>query len=146
MRTATFGGQNKMFWKFVAGHSKISQQRVLKFSPGYRLDTIQFEKQIEKVRKTLPASFFTTLDFLGDWLDNIPDEKAIWFMLVFAQKDSKGNYKIFSAIKITFDGTDARVDNQRRDPFITNLEFIFEESRLKQLAVKLRTSPEAMPK
>jgi hypothetical protein len=143
MRTVTFQEQVNILWKCVSGFTTIKKQKILNFSPDYKLDTIQFEKQIEKVKKTLPSNFFKGYDFLGNWFDNSPDEKAIWFITIFAKKDDNGNYKIYSAIKVTFNGTDANVDEQRENPKIKNLQFIFEQSELANLARKLKNSKEA---
>ena len=76
-------------------------------------------------------------------LNNKIDEKEIWFMEVFAQKDGRGNFKVYSAAKIIFEGTDARIDQQRMNPQIKNIEFIFDKTQLDNIGKQLKTSPEA---
>ena len=59
-----------------------------------------------------------------NWYDNEPNENAIWFIQIFAQVDKAGTVKIYAAYKVTFEGDDARVDSQRSNPKIKNIEFI----------------------
>ena len=143
MRTVTFQNQVNIIWKCVAGWTTLRNQRVLDFSPEYKLDTAVFESGIQKVKQALPPGFFGNLDFLGGWLDNNPDEPAIWFTQVFAQKDKKNRYKIFAAIKVVFDGNNAHIDSQRHAPKIKDLIFIFDKIELEKLNQKLMTSPKA---
>jgi hypothetical protein len=146
LRTVTFQNQVDIFWKCVSNQTTIRKQHILHFGTDYKLDTIFFENQIEKIRKTLPTNFFQTLfaeDDWSDWYDNIPDEKAIWVIEIFAQKNSTGSFKVYSAVKIIFKGTNTVVDEQRINPQIEKIEFIFDKQQLKILEAKLKDSPKS---
>ena len=142
MRTVTFEQQVKFFWKWVYGMSDISKQSILHFAPGYSPDTAVLRQQIEKIRKALPPDFIKGYPS-GGWYDNDPDQPAIWFTMVFAKQDKPGNVTAFAAYRITFDGNNAHQDEQRMQPRITNLEFIFDKATLAKLAGQLKTLPEA---
>ncbi|MDF2187895.1 hypothetical protein [Paraflavitalea sp. CAU 1676] len=145
MRTFTFQSQVKIIWKCVAKWTTLREQRILNFSPEYKLDSAYFDNQILKIRKALPVNFFkdpTKVSFF--WHNNVPDEKAIWFIELFMQKDSKGKYIVYAAVKVEFDGTDAKVDRQRSDPKIKALTFILDRNELDELGKKLKASPEAL--
>ena len=87
----------------------------------------------------MPSIFFQ-YPLSGDWYDNIPDEKSIWFTLIFCREDKKGSFKIYSAIKVGFEGTDARLLEQRINPRINLLEFNFDKTELAKLLQKIRAS------
>jgi hypothetical protein len=142
MRTVTFEQQVKFFWKWVYGMSDISKQSILHFAPGYAPDTAVLRQQIEKIRRTVPADFIKAYP-TGTWYDNEPDQPVIWFTVVFAKQDKQGNITAFAAYRITFDGNNAHLDEQRMQPKITNLEFIFDKATLVKLAAQLKTLPEA---
>jgi hypothetical protein len=142
MRTVTFQSQVNVFLKIVSKKATFDKQKVLKFSTSYKLDTAYLENQIEKLRKTLPPDFFQGTDYLGGWYDNKMDEKKIWFTEIFAEKDKQGIYKPYSAVKIIFGGTDAKIEEQRMNPKITNIVFIFDKAELAKLGEQLRVSPE----
>ncbi|THU38347.1 hypothetical protein FAM09_16865 [Niastella caeni] len=143
MRTVTFQSQVKIIWKCVSGMATIREQKVLNLSREYKFDTAFFESQIQKVKKALPSNFFAGLDYLGDWFDNTPEEQGIWFTEIFAEEDKQGNYKVYAAIKILFDGTNAHIDEQRRDPKVKDLIFIFDKDELSQLGQKLKSCPKS---
>lgn len=79
--------------------------------------------------------------FIGQWYDNTPDEPAIWFEQLYAKEDKQGNMTIYAACRITFDGNNTRSDEQRTDPKISNIEFIFEKDKLGELVKHLKTLP-----
>jgi hypothetical protein len=142
MRTVTFQSQVSVFLKIIAKKAPLDKQKILIFSKNYKLDTTYLENQIEKLRKTLPPDFFQGTDYLGGWYDNTIDEKKIWFTEIFAEKDKQGFYKVYSAVKIIFDGTDAKIEEQRMNPKITNIVFLFDKAELTKLGEQLRVSPE----
>jgi hypothetical protein len=142
MRTVTFEQHVRFFWKWVYGMSDISKQNILHFAPSYTADTAFLRRQIEKIRKAVPADFIKGYPS-GTWYDNQPDEPAIWFTVVFANEDKQGKVNVFAAYRITFDGNNAHLDEQRMQPRITNVEFIFDKATLAKLAGHLKTLPEA---
>jgi len=143
MRTVPFQGQMNVLKHCVLGKTTLATQRVIHFSRNYKVDTVWFNLQVEKIRKTLPASYFSDFGKVGvsgGWYDNIPDEKAIWFIYVFAHKNKNGTYKAYSAIEVYFEGDNAHIDEQRENPVITNIKFIFDPAGLKVVEEKLKTS------
>jgi len=138
MRTTTFQNQIQFFNRWVYGKANFKEQKILNFSKGYKIDSLSLYNQILKIRGTLPKSFFTAGNFFGDWYNNLPDEKSIWFTQAFAEKDQQGNFKVFSAFKIIFEGNNAHNDIQRTDPKIKDIEFIFDKDQLLQLSKKLK--------
>jgi hypothetical protein len=127
------------FCRWTFGKANFREQKILIFSKGFKVDTLFLHNQLVKLKATLPKNFFGQGNFFGDWYDNQPDEQSIWFTQVYAEKDKLGNFKAFSAFTITFEGTNARDDNQRADPKIKNIEFIFDKERLLLLAGKLKS-------
>jgi len=77
----------------------------------------------------------------NQWLNNTPDEKAIWFIEVLANTDNAGKVNVFAAYKITFDGTDATKEAARRDTKITSVEFILDKPSLEKLKTTILTTP-----
>src|ERR1700761_1215031 len=118
-RTVTFQSQVRFFWKMVFGMSDINKQNILHFSPKYKADVPYLKKQIEAVRKAIPADFFSDQPSEA-WYDNDPDESAIWFTVVFAKQDKQGNISAFAAYRVSFEGNNARLNEQRMNPQITN--------------------------
>ena len=145
MRTMTFDGQVKFFWHWASGmfHSDIQKQRILQFAPDYKVDTTFLISQNERIRNALPPGFFNFQPNAmgGGWYDNAPDEPAIWFTVVFGKKDEKGNITAYAAYRITFEGNDAHIDQQRMAPRITKLEYIFDKPTLSKLATQLKSLP-----
>lgn len=138
--------QIRFFWWWSLGNTDFQRQRLLKFAPGYQPDSIALRKDIEKLRALLPPAYTAKNNFsanisVGLLRDNKPDEKAIWFTEVFAEKDKSGVYKVYAAYKITFEGTDARLDHQRKNAMIKNILFIFDEASLKELSGRLAALP-----
>jgi hypothetical protein len=138
-RTTTFREQIHFLNLFVLGKSHFSDQNVLHFSVSYNPDTLLLNKQAQNIRKTLPSDFLSSRNPFGDWYDNVPDEKSIWFTQIFAEKDKQGNFKIYSAYKITFEGSNANEDNQRTNPKIKNIKFIMDKQSLLKLSEKLKS-------
>jgi len=64
-------------------------------------------------------------------------------MQIFGQVDKNGFFKIYSAYKVTFEGTDASVDAQRQRLEIKNIEFIFDKHELELLDKKLKEPTKA---
>ena len=139
MRTVTFESQIMFFRRWTFGKANFKEQKILLFSKDYNPDSLVLHNQIVKLKATLPKNFFTEGNFFGDWYNNQPEDKAIWFTQVYAKKDKQGNFKVFSAFTITFEGTNAKDDNQRRNPKIKNIEFIFDKPHLLLLADKLKS-------
>lgn len=144
MRTATFQSQVSTIWKCLIDMANIRTQKLLKFSPSFTVDTNWLESQINKVKKTLPPGFRKDLmgvNGIGDWFDNSPDEKAIWFTVVFCQEDkNKKIARIYAAIRIGFEGTDAHLDQVRANARIRNIQFIFDKDQLNDLSKTMKSS------
>jgi hypothetical protein len=136
-RTVTFYSQVSFFRRCIEGRGNIRNQKLLLFSPSYAVDTVFLEQQIEKVKKTLPAGFF--VGPVGDRYNNSPDEKAIWFEVLFSREEKTGKNINYAAYRITFDGDDARIDRQRMAPKITNIQFIFDKSGLLEISKHLKS-------
>ena len=117
--------------------SDIRKQSILHFAPKYVVDTAFLQKQIEKIRKSVPPDFISSYPS-GPWYDNDPDEPAIWFTVIFAKEDKQGKITAFAAYRISFEGNNAHLDEQRTDPKITNVEFIFDKGALAKLAQRLK--------
>lgn len=137
MRTVTFDSQIKTFNWWVFGTTNLKDQRVFKFSPAYHLDTTYLTNQVQKLKKTLPGSFFRQHPFLGDWYDNSPDEPSIWFLQVFASKNKNGIFNVYSAVKIVFEGTNAHDDETRGKAEIKDIVFVSDKQKLSEIAKKL---------
>jgi len=144
LRTATFDGQVGFLTWCVNGHVKVDENRVMVFSKDYRMDTALLTNGVNAIKKTLPKSFWDA-GMLIQTYDNEPNEKAIWFIRIFAQVEKGDKIKILSAYKITFEGNDARNDAQRRDPKIKNIEFILEKAELEKLEKQLKSSSKTFP-
>ena len=140
MMMVTFQTQLNVLKHCVLGETTLATQKVIHFSRDYKVDTAWFNQQIAKVRKTLPASYFRKIGVSGGWYDNNPDEKAIWFILIFAHLNKDGTFKPYSAIEVYFEGDDARIDEQRINPAIRDVRFVFDAARLKELLQKLKTA------
>ena len=141
-RTATFEGQINSFWHCARANKDISQYRILQFSPAYQVETAQLQKQVVQLREAVPNDFLN-IHLRLDWRDNIPDTPGIWFIIVLTRIDQSENITAYAAYRITFDGTDARVEEQRMAPKITNVEFIFDKPTLVKLAKYLKTLPDS---
>jgi len=139
MRTVTFGSQLNSFKNWVYGQGNMETNKVVQFSPNYQLDSTFIRQNIINVRKTLPKNFWN-FSMWGEMYNNEPNEDAIWFMHLFSQIDKNGNVKIFSAYKITFEGTDARQDINRMSPKIKNVEFIFDKVKLAKIEKDLKNA------
>jgi hypothetical protein len=142
MRTVTFNSQMSFFKWWVYGKADLESNKVAYFSKDYDLDSNFLKENINRVKKSLPKNFWT-LPMGENWYDNEPNENAIWFIQIFAQVDKAGNIKIYSAYKVTFEGDDARVDRQRSNPKIKNIEFIISKENIQALEKKLKSSPQA---
>jgi hypothetical protein len=140
LRTVTFDGQLSTLNWWVIRKTKLKDQKVLQFSPSYKLDSSWLINQIEKLRKTLPSSYFQPHSFMSDWYNNYPDEPAIWFLQVYAYKDKSEKFHPLAAFKVVFDGDDARVDAYRRSATIKNIIFIFDKAELAKIALKLQSN------
>jgi hypothetical protein len=141
LRIVTFNNQVRFFKQWIEGRSDIHRQAILQFAPSYKVDTAALDEQIVKVRKMLPIDFFkmklkdgVMQGPAGNWVDNTPDEKAIWFEDVFSMKDKTGKVIVYAAVRVTFDGHDARIDEERMSPKITNVQFIFDRQELKKIS------------
>lgn len=142
MRTVTFQNQVSFFSRWAWGWSDIRKQRILNFSPNYKVDTSFLQSQIEKIRLLIPKGFGSSYPS-GFWYDNVPDEPSIWFTVVFVKQDKQGNISAFAAYRISFEGNNAHLDEQRINPKISNVEFIFDKAALTKLAQRLKTLPES---
>jgi hypothetical protein len=138
----TFISQLNSFKNWVYGQGNMETNKVVQFSPKYQLDSTFIRQNIIKVRKALPKDFWN-FSVWGEMYNNEPNEDAIWFMHLYSQIDKNGNVKIFSAYKITFEGTDARQDINRRNPKIINVEFILD--RVKLAALENNLNKEVKP-
>jgi hypothetical protein len=139
MRVVTFNSQLNFFKRWAYGLGKFDNQKVLFFSPNYKIDSNYLNENFKKIRGTLPKNFGTLME-REEWYDIEPNQDSIWFIQMFGQIDKNGFFKIYSAYKITFEGTDARVDLQRVKPKIKDIEFIFDKQALQLLDKKLKHS------
>lgn len=140
MRTVTFQSQLNTFNWWVFGKTNLKDQRIFVFSPSYKLDSNYLNKQVQKVREKLPASFFKPNPFLGDWHENIPDEPSIWFLQVYANKDKNGKFNALAAVRFVFEGEDARLDRNRAKAAIKDIVFIFDKQELGEIAQMLQAT------
>lgn len=142
MRTITFQHQVDFFWKWAygMGGADIAKQRILNFSPSYTVDSSFLRSQIAKIRKSVPPGFFN-IHLTGDWFDDTSDESAIWFTVVLAKVGRSGDITPYAAYRVTFDGNNAHIDQQRMNPRIKNIEFIFDKPGLAKLSAQLKTLP-----
>lgn len=136
LRIMTFASQTSFFKWWVFGKTNLESNKVVYFSKDFVLDSNFLRKNIDKVKKSLPPNFWT-FPMREIWMDNEPNEDAIWFIQIFARVDKPGKIKIFSAYKMIFEGNDARIDDQRTNPKISDIEFITDQNDLKALEKKL---------
>lgn len=123
------------------GQYKLEKNKVLFFSTDYKIDSNYLRQGIAGIKKTLPKNFWA-FPINEKWYDNEPNQDSIWFTEMFVQIEKSGEIKIFSAYTITFEGTDARIDMQRRSPKIKDIEFIVDKQKLQTLKIKLKASAE----
>lgn len=142
VRTVTFHSQLNFFKWWVYGKADLESNKVAVFSKDYHLDSTFLKENINNVKKSLPKNFWT-FPMGENGYDNEPNENAIWFIQIFAQVDKAGTIKIYAAYKVTFEGDDARVDSQRSNPKIKNIEFILNKEDIQALEKKLKSSPMA---
>lgn len=136
-RIVTYQNQVSIFWQLVAGWTTLRDQKWLKFSSAYTVDTSMMEKQIERIRKSLPENYFKSRNLMGEWYDHSPEEKGVWFTVLFTNGQQDSKLKLFSAVKIVFTGEDARVESNRADPKILQVEFILDQGKLDAIRGKL---------
>jgi hypothetical protein len=137
MRVTTYYGQVKFFWWWILGNTDFQKQRILQFSAGYKPDSVALRENVEKLRALLPPVYQNPVRIsVGEWRENNPDEKAIWFTEVFAEKN-KGAFTVYGAYKIVFEGDDARIDQQRSNARIKHISFIFDKTELEALGKQL---------
>lgn len=139
MRTITFDSQLKSIMNMVHGQANLETNKVLRFSPIYKIDSSFIRKNIIMVRNTLPKNFWD-YSLRSKMLNHEPNEEVIWFMHLFSQTDKNGNTKILSGYKITFDGTNASEDKIRANPKIINVEFILDKAKLAALEKEIKTA------
>jgi hypothetical protein len=135
-RIMTFVSPVDFFRMWVYGQYKLEKNKVLNFSSDYKLDSAFLRANILKIRKSLPKNFWV-FPMYGLDRDNEPNEDVISFTELFVQVDKNQKVKIFSGYKITFEGNDARIDANRRDPKIKDIEFIFDKAALENLEKQL---------
>ncbi|MEO6734337.1 MAG: hypothetical protein ABIN01_24160 [Ferruginibacter sp.] len=140
--TFTFTSPAQSFKNMVQGQGKLETNKVLHFSPNYKVDTLFVKQNIVNIRKSLPKTFWD-FSLWGATYDNEPNQDSIWIMYCFVEINKTKDIKIFSAYKVTFEGFDATIVEQRIDPKIIDLEFIIDKKRLKLLETKLKTLPES---
>ena len=142
MRVGTFISQMDFLKRWVYGEGKFDNQRVLFFSPAYTIDSNFLNENFKKVSRSIPKNF-EILSVGEYWYDNEPNQDSIWFIQLFGQIDKNGFFKIYSAYKVTFVGTDASLDEQRVRSKIKNIEFIFDKRELQLLDRKLKAASKA---
>jgi len=141
-RVGAFISQMNFFKRLTFGQGKINNQKVLFFSSDYKLDSNYLKENFQRIRNSLPKDY-SLFSAREDWYDNEPNVDSIWFMQIFGQVDKNGFFKIYSAYKVTFEGTDASVDAQRQRLEIKNIEFIFDKHELELLDKKLKEPTKA---
>ena len=119
----------------VYGSAEFKKMKTLNFSNSYKVDTNYIIANVARLKGTLPKNYFGMLT--GYEYSNQPNDNSIWFMKIFAQITASGQVKIFSAYKITFEGTDPSVESFRDNPKITNIQFILDKKQLIELEKKL---------
>jgi hypothetical protein len=142
LRVGTFISQMNFFKRLTFGQGQLDNQKVLFFSPDYKIDSNYLKENFRKIRHSLPKDY-SIFSAREDWYDNEPNVDSIWFIQIFGQVDKNGFFKIYSAYKVTFNGTDASVDDQRVRPKIKNIEFIFDKMELQLLDRKLKEASKA---
>lgn len=107
----------------------------LNFSGMNPVDTNFIVTNFEKIKQRLPKNYFGTLK--GYEYSNQQNDDAIWFMQIFAQVTERGQVKIYSAYKMTFEGTDPSALSFRENPLIKNIQFFFDKTQLEELQTSL---------
>lgn len=138
-KTVTFAEGISFFEYWVLGQTSLAQNKTVHFSKGYSPDTNFLRTEVYDIRKNLPPDFWT-FPIGSVWYDYTPGEKGIWFIRILAHEDKAGHLTLYAAYKVTFEGTDARIDAQRANPKIINVEFITAKENLILLEKILRTS------
>jgi hypothetical protein len=138
-RTVTFTTQLTYFKNWVRGQGNLETNKVVNFSPNYKLDTSFIRQNTLKIKNSLPKNFWNFSTW-GERYDKVPNEESIWFMHLLSQVEKNGNIKIFAGIKITFEGTDARIEKNRVDPKIINVEYITDKKQLIKLENELKVA------
>ena len=138
-RIFTFGQPSNYFVWWVKGQVNLESNKVVKFSKDYHIDSNYLRQNIEKVKKSLPKDFWGEMMSITPY-NNEPNDDAIWFIKIFAEVDKANKIKIYSAIKITFEGNDARMVSNRNNPKVKNVEFIIDKAAIEALTKKLKTA------
>jgi hypothetical protein len=120
----------------VYGSAEFKKMKTLNFSNSYKVDTNYITTNVAKLKGTLPKNYFGMLT--GYEYSNQPNDDSIWFIKIFAQINNSGQVKIFSAYKMTFEGTDPSAESFRANPKITNIQFILDKKQLIELEKKLK--------
>lgn len=142
LRVQSFVSQMNFFKRLTFGYGQLNNQKLLFFSPDYKIDSNYLKENFQKIRHSLPKEF-SLFSIREDWYDNNPNVDSIWFMQIFGQVEKNGLFKIYSAYKVTFEGTDASVDEQRESPKIKDIQFIFDQKQLNLLQNKLEQASKA---
>jgi hypothetical protein len=138
-RTITFDDGINFIWHWASGSLSLSDNRVVKFSKEYKPDTAFLKAGVYEIRKALPVDFWT-YPIGTNWYDYTPGEKGIWFIRLLAHEDKAGQIRLYAGYKVTFEGTDARIDAQRSYPKIKNIDFFTDKESLAALETILKTS------
>ncbi|MDI9312881.1 MAG: hypothetical protein QM535_21910 [Limnohabitans sp.] len=142
-RTFAYNSQAKSILNWIWGRATLNQNKNILFSPEYNFDTVFYKQKIAEIKKRLPKNFFNFNSY-GSTYNNIPNENAIWFLYVFSQINKDKSIKAYAAYKVYFTGNDASVDSQRANAKVTNVEFITDLEKLKQIELQLKNSKEAL--
>lgn len=138
-RTITFQDGIDFFEYWALGQTSLAKNKTVQFSKAYKLDSNFLRAGIYDIRKNLPPDFWT-FPIGTAWYDYMPGEKGIWFIRILGHEDKAGHLTLYAAYKVTFEGTDARIDAQRTNPKIKNVEFITEKENLMLLEKILKNS------
>lgn len=138
-RTVTFTTQLTFFKNWVRGQGNLETNKVVNFSPNYKLDSSFIRQNTLKIKNALPKNFWN-FSIWGERYDKVPNEESIWFMHLLSQVEKNGNIKIFAGIKITFEGSDARVEKSRVNPKIINVEYILDKNELTKIENELKVA------
>lgn len=138
-RTVTYSNGIDFIYNWVLGQTSLAVNKTVLFSKVNKPDSNFLKSGIYELRKALPANYWS-FPFGTEWYDYLPNEKGIWFIRILAYEDKAGHITFHAAYKITFEGTDARIDAQRANPRIKSVEFITAKENLAVLEKILKTS------
>lgn len=120
----------------VYGSAEFKKTKIINFGSSIKVDTADFLLNISRLKQTLPINYFGVLS--GYSFSNEPNDDSIWISNTFIQVLPKGQIKVFSGYKMTFEGSDPTSESFRSDPKIKTIQFLFAPLQLKELEKRLK--------